>query len=116
MSDAEIMLMNRDGSNQRAITKLSAMSWAPFFHPSGEYLIFTTNRHGFANFELYLVDRDGSEEPVRVTYRAGFDGLPVFTPDGKHWFGTSNGGAENSQLWECNWNHEAARAALKIDL
>ena len=50
---AEVMTMNIDGSDQRQLTKLGAMSWAPYFHPSGRYLIFTTNRHGFANFELY---------------------------------------------------------------
>ncbi len=111
---AEIMVMNRDGSDPKALTKLSAMSWAPFFHPSGEYLIFTTNRHGFANFELYMVDAQGKGEPVRVTYREGFDGLPVFTPDGKQLVWTSNGGTSNSQLWEASWNHEAAREALKL--
>lgn len=112
---AEIMLMNRDGSNQRAITKLGAMSWAPFFHPSGDYLIFTTNRHGFANFELYMVDARAQREPVRVTYRTGFDGLPVFTPDGQHLVWTSNGGTPHSQLWEAKWDDQGARRVLKID-
>ena len=112
---AEIMVMNRDGSDQRAVTKLGAMSWAPFFHPSGEYLIFTTNLHGFANFELYMVDVKGKAEPVRVTYREGFDGLPVFSPDGKQLVWTSNGGSTNSQLWESTWNHDAARESLKLN-
>ena len=112
---AEIMVMDRDGSNEIAVTKLGAMSWAPYFHPSGEYLIFTTNRHGFANFELYMVDANGEGEPVRVTYREGFDGLPVFHPDGKQMLWTSNGGSTNSQLWESTWNHEAALAELKVN-
>jgi len=112
---AEIMVMNRDGSDQRAVTKMGAMSWAPFFHPSGEYLIFTTNRHGFANFELYMVDAKGVGEPIRVTYREGFDGLPVFSPDGKQLVWTSNGGSTNSQLWESSWNHEAGREALNLN-
>ena len=43
---AEIWIMNRDGSDQHQITSMGAMSWAPFFHPSGDYLIFTTNKHG----------------------------------------------------------------------
>jgi len=46
--------MNSDGSNQRPVTHLGAVSWAPYFHPSGEYLIFATNLHGHGNFELYL--------------------------------------------------------------
>ncbi len=48
-----------------------AMSWAPYFHPSGDYLIFATNKHGFENFELYLVDAKGEKEPVRVTHTDG---------------------------------------------
>ena len=42
--------------SKRQLTKLGVMSWAPYYHPSGDYLIFTTNRHGFGNFELYMVD------------------------------------------------------------
>lgn len=112
---AEIMLMNRDGSGARAVTKMGAMSWAPFFHPSGEYLTFATNRHGFSNFELYMVDAGGQHEPVRVTYRAGFDGLPVFSPDGERLVWTSNGGGKSSQLWEAEWDDAAARQALGLN-
>lgn len=110
---AEVWTMNTDGSDARQITQLSAMSWAPYFHPSGEYLIFTTNLNGFANFELYIVDAAGKQEPVRITTTDGFDGLPVFTPDGKKlsWTSgrTSNG---QSQIYMADWNHEAALKAL----
>lgn len=112
---AEIMLMQIDGSQQRQLTKLGALSWAPYFHPSGEYLIFATNLHGFANFELYMVDAAGKNPPVRVTYRDGFDGLPAFTPDGDSLVWTSNSGIQQSQLHEAAWNHEAARELLGLN-
>ncbi len=112
---AEVFVMNIDGTDQRPITKLGAMSWAPYFHPSGDYLIFTTNLHGFANFELYLVDAAGEHEPVRVTYTDGFDGLPVFTPDGKGLAWTSNRTPnKTSQIFTAAWNDEAARTALGL--
>lgn len=111
---AEIMLMNADGSNQRAITQLKHMSWAPFFHPSGDYLIFATNVHGFGNFELYMVDAAGQQAPVRVTYRDGFDGLPVFDPSGDTLVWTSNGGGSQSQLFEASWNDAHARDLLGL--
>jgi Tol biopolymer transport system component len=110
---AEVWTMNADGSDQRQITKLGAMSWAPFFHPSGDYLIFTTNLNGFANFELYITDAAGKHDPVRITTTDGFDGLPAFTPDGKRLAWTSGraaGGA--SQIFIADWNHEAALAAI----
>ena len=113
---AEVWTMNADGSEARQITRLGAMSWAPYFHPSGEYLIFTTNLNGFANFELYLVDAAGKHAPVRVTTTDGFDGLPVFSPDGKKlsWTSgrTSNG---QSQIFLADWDHDHARASLGLD-
>lgn len=113
---AEIYTMNTDGSEQRQLTKVGAMSWAPYFHPSGEYLIFTNNTQGFANFELFLVDAAGKHDPVRVTFTDGFDGLPVFSPDGKKLAWTSGraaGGA--SQIFIADWNDAAARKALHLD-
>jgi Tol biopolymer transport system component len=112
---AEVWTMNVDGTEQRQITKLGAMSWAPYFHPSGEYLIFTTNLQGFANFELYMVDALGKHAPVRVTQTDGFDGLPVFSPDGQKlsWTsGRTSGGA--SQIFIADWSHDHARASLGI--
>lgn len=112
---AEVWVMKADGSDQRQLTRLGAMSWAPYFHPSGEYLIFTTNLQGFGNFELYLVDARGERDPVRVTFTDGFDGLPVFSPDGSKLAWTSGRGAGGeSQIWLADWNHEAARAALGL--
>ena len=59
-------------------------------HPSGEYFIFASNKLGFENFELFMVDAAGTKEPVRVTYSDGFDGLPVPSPDGKQLAWTSS--------------------------
>ncbi len=112
---AEIFSMNVDGTDQRQLTRMGVMSWAPFFHPSGEYLVFTTNKHGMANFEQYMVDADGKSEPVRVTGTDGFDGLASFTPDGKRLTWTSNRTNKQSQIYLADWNHEAARKALKLD-
>src|SRR4030095_6867143 len=89
------------------------MSWAPFFHPSGRYFIFTSNKLGFSNFELYLCDSDGTHEPVRVTFTDGFDGLPVFSPDGERLCWSSNRTSDGkTQLFLGRWHHEAALAAL----
>jgi hypothetical protein len=92
------------------------MSWAPYFHPNGQYLIFTTNKHGFGNFELYLVRADGKGEPVRVTETDGFDGLPVFSPDGTKLSWTSKRSAnKTSQIFMADWNHAKALELLKLD-
>ena len=110
---ADIWTMKTDGSDKRRITDFQSMSWAPFYHPGGKYIIFTSNKLGFENFELFLVDIDGKREPVRVTFTPGFDGLPVFSPDGKKLCWTS-GRTDNgkAQLFLADWNDKAAQAAL----
>jgi Tol biopolymer transport system component len=110
---ADVYTMKLDGSDERRLTDFKAMSWAPYFHPSSQYVIFTSNKLGFSNFELYLVDAAGEHEPVRVTFTDGFDGLPVFSPDGKQLCWTTVRTADGkSQLFLANWNHEAALKAI----
>ncbi len=110
---ADIFTMKIDGTDIRRLTEFGAMSWAPYFHPSGDYVAFASNKLGFSNFEVYLVDAKGSKEPVRATFTDGFDGLPVFSPDGKQLMWTSNRTEnEKSQLFIGRWDHAAALAAL----
>lgn len=108
---AEVWLADADGANARQVTHFGAMSWAPYVHPSGEYILFTSNKLGFSNFELFMVDVAGEREPVRVTYTDGFDGLPVPTPDGEGLTWTTNRRG-SSQLFTARWNHRAALEAL----
>ncbi|MGZ4985319.1 MAG: M28 family peptidase, partial [Chthoniobacterales bacterium] len=109
---ADVWTMKLDGSDKKRITDFHAMSWAPFYHPSGKYFIFTSNKLGFENFELFMVDAAGEHEPVRATFTDGFDGLPTFSPDGKKLCWTTNRSAGQSQLFLADWNDAAARAAI----
>ncbi|MEL6106498.1 MAG: peptidase M28, partial [Planctomycetota bacterium] len=111
---AEIFTMKIDGSDVQKLTSIGAMSWAPYFHPSGDYLIFTTNKHGFGNFELYCVRADGKGEPVRITHTDGFDGLPVFLPDGERIAWTTNRIDKRSQIYLGGWNDEEVRTRLGL--
>jgi Tol biopolymer transport system component len=111
---ADIYSMKPDGTDVQQITDFSSMSWAPYVHPSGEYLFFASNKLGFENFEIFLVDTLGRREPVRVTYTDGFDGLPVPSPDGEQLSWTSNrGSGGGGQIFLAQWNHEKAVEALK---
>ena len=113
---AEIFTMNVDGSAQTQVTRLGVLSWAPMFHPSGDYIVFATNLQGFGNFELYMVDAEGRGEPVRVTDTAGFDGLPAFSPDGTRLTWTSGRTADkSSQIFIAEWNDAEARRQLGLD-
>ncbi|MNK08047.1 translocation protein TolB [compost metagenome] len=111
---AEIFTMNVDGSDQKQVTRLKSMSWAPFFHPSGDYLIFGSSVLGYSNFELFIVDAEGKQDPVRVTFAEGFDGLPVFTPDGNQLSWTHRSEKGDSQIVIADWDDALARRLLKL--
>jgi Tol biopolymer transport system component len=110
---ADIWTMKLDGTERKQITSFKSMSWAPYEHPSGEYFFFSSNKLGFENFEVFIVDKAGTKEPVRVTFSPGFDGLPVPSPDGTQLaFTSSRSGGGAGQIFLAQWNHEAAMKAL----
>ncbi|MFS4459975.1 M28 family peptidase [Bdellovibrio sp. HCB2-146] len=113
-STAEIFTMNIDGTEQKQVTNLKSMSWAPFFHPSGDYIIFGSSVLGYSNFELFIVDSEGKQKPVRVTFDEGFDGLPVFTPDGNGLSWTHRSEKGDSQILMAKWDDAKARQLLKL--
>ncbi len=82
-SRMEIFLMNADGSNQRQITDNGAANFAPFMHPNGRQIIFSSNLHDPSRraFALYLINVDGTGLE-RVTYGDTFASFPMFSPDG----------------------------------
>ncbi|MFG0318959.1 MAG: TolB family protein, partial [Planctomycetota bacterium JB042] len=91
------------------LTDNAHVNWAPFWHPSGRYLVYATSEMGHENYEVFLVDADpGAEDrPTkygtrrrRVTHAAGFDGLPVFDADGTTMMWTSQRAPDgSSQVW-----------------
>jgi Tol biopolymer transport system component len=82
-SRMEIFVMSADGSNQRQITNNGAANFAPFLHPNGRQIIFSSNLHDPSRrtFALYLVSIDGSGLE-QVTYGDTFASFPMFSPDG----------------------------------
>jgi Tol biopolymer transport system component len=114
---AEVWTMSVEGTDQRQLTRLGVMSWAPYYHPSGDYIIFTTSVHGHANFELYIVDAKGRSKPIRITYTEGFDGLPVFSPDGKKLAWSSSRTPDRKpQIFLAEWNDGHARKVLGLPM
>jgi Tol biopolymer transport system component len=111
---AEIYTMNVDGTDQKKITDLGAMSWAPYFHPSGDYIVFGTSILGMTNFELFIVDTNGLQKPVRVSFAEGFDGLASFSPDGTKLTWSHRNDRGESQIYMAEWNDGLARKLLNL--
>lgn len=114
-NSAEIWTMDIDGSNQRQLTADVMVSWGPYFHPSGDYIIYSSNILGNANFELFMIDPEGSKPAVRVTNTEGTDILPVYSPDGsKLAWSTTRTPDGTSQIHMGDWNHEKALELLGL--
>jgi Tol biopolymer transport system component len=100
-SKLEIWVMDADGGNKRRITDLGVAAFAPFFHPSGDKIVFSSN-HGDPSgreFELFMVGLDGGNLE-QITFSGGFDGFPMFAPDGRTFVFCSN--RSNSREGETN--------------
>ena len=107
--------MNIDGSGQRQLTADAMVSWGPYYHPSGDYIIYSSNILGNANFELFMIDPIGMNPPVRVTNTAGTDILPVFSPDGSQLaWSTTRTADGTSQIHMSDWNHQQALQLLGL--
>ena len=87
----EIYVMDADGKDIQQLTNAGKASFAPFFHPDGKRIIFSSNMNSQngRNFDLFIVNIDGSGLE-QVTFNETFDGFPMFTSDGKKLIFASN--------------------------
>ncbi len=92
----EIFVMNSDGSDMKQITNFGKASFAPFFHPDGKRIIFSSNVNSKSgrDFDLYTVNIDGTGLE-QITFFESFDGFPMFTKDGKKLIFASNRFSKN---------------------
>ncbi|GIV02958.1 MAG: hypothetical protein KatS3mg015_1788 [Fimbriimonadales bacterium] len=103
----EIWIMDADGKNKRQVTHLGAASFAPFLHPNGKDIIFSSN-YGDPRgreFDLWMIGVDG-KNLRRITYTPEFDGFPMFTRDGKRlvWASNRNGKVEGeTNIFVADW-------------
>jgi Tol biopolymer transport system component len=98
----EIMVGGSEGQNARAVTRNGKANFAPSFLHDSRRVIFASNAdaapsQGRApNFDLYVVDpsapptMEGVPPLERITFFDGFDGFPMFSPDGEHLAFASN--------------------------
>jgi Tol biopolymer transport system component len=106
-SKLEIWIMDADGKNQKRVTNLGCASFAPFLHPDGKRIIFSTN-YGDPRgreFDLYMINVDGTGLE-RITNTPEFDGFPMFTRDGKKlvWASNRNGSRQGeTNVFTAEW-------------
>ncbi len=106
-TNMEIYVCDIDGKNLKQVTQLGKANWAPFFHPSGKKIIFSSNHHsqrGY-DFQLYMINVDGTGLK-QITTESIFNAFPMFSPDGKKLVFSSNRnnhGTRDTNLFIADW-------------
>lgn len=108
-TELNIFVADADGSNVVQVTDLAGANWAPFFHPDGERIVFTTNHHMMETdpriFDMFIVGLDGSGLE-QITFSGEFDGFPMFSPDGRKIAFSSNrnnNGTSDTNVFVADW-------------
>jgi TolB protein len=105
--ELEIWVMDADGSNKRQVTDVGGANFAPYWHPDGNRILWSSNHEdpNGRDFEIYMINLDGTGME-RITRSEGFDGFPVFSPDGRYLvFGSNrnNGGTSDTNVFIAEW-------------
>jgi Tol biopolymer transport system component len=106
-TDMEIYVCNVDGSDLKQITNLGKANWAPYFHPSGEKIVFSTNHHSQSGrqFNIFSINLDGTGLE-QITFDEAFDAFPMFSNDGKKLVFSSNrnnNGTRDTNVFLADW-------------
>lgn len=110
------------------ITDNEHVSWCPYWHPSGDYMVYATSEMGHQNYEVFAIQLDRERIAAalkanpgekhynlamprkRITSADGADVLPVFNPEGTKMLWCSQRGPKaegearpSSQIWIADW-------------
>ncbi len=106
-TEMELYVCNIDGTDLKQITNLGGANWAPYFHPSGKKILFSTNHHGESKrvFNIFSINVDGTGLE-QISFDNTFDAFPMFSPDGKQLSFSSNrnnGGTRDTNVFVADW-------------
>ena len=106
-TNMEIYTCNVDGSDMKQVTHLGKANWAPFYHPGGKKIIFSSNHYskkGY-DFQLFMINENGTGLE-QITSESMFNAFPMFSPDGKKLIFSSNrnnGGTRDTNVFIADW-------------
>ncbi|MFN4985571.1 MAG: hypothetical protein ACK5BQ_02575 [Ignavibacteria bacterium] len=106
-TNMEIYTCNVDGSDLKQLTNLGKANWAPYYHPAGKKILFSSNhksQRGY-DFHIYMINEDGTGIE-QITTESMFNAFPMFSPDGTKLVWSSNrdnGGTRDTNVFIADW-------------
>ncbi|MFT5724378.1 MAG: TolB protein [Bacteroidia bacterium] len=106
-TNMEIYTCNADGSDLKQITHLGKANWAPFYHPSGKKIIFSSNHYSDRGYEfnLFMINVDGTGLE-QITTQSNFNAFPMFSYNGRKIVFSSNrnnNGTRETNMFIADW-------------
>lgn len=96
----QLYVVSTNGKLEMPLTDNAGVNWAPYWHPTKPYLVWTgadhSNPNARPNYDLWLMRYRQTDKQIvpekiwRLTDHPAADVLPVFSPDGKQLLWTSN--------------------------
>ena len=107
----DVMLMNRivpahsvlyvanaDGSGEKRLLVDSDLDYNASFSPDGKWIVFTSERDGAGQADIYRVRLDGTGLE-RLTSQSSMDDQGVISPDGMQLAFVSTRGTHKANIW-----------------
>lgn len=100
----QLYVIDADGKNEKMLTTdLNWVQWGPYWYKDGKHVVWSGADHGKPgrpNYDLWWMNLETGKK-TRLTYGAGADVLPVFSPDGKKivWSSTRDGTRPGAQVY-----------------
>lgn len=120
--DMNIFVSDINGENVIQVTNLPGANWAPFFHPDGKRILFSSNHHSINNggrlFDIFMIGIDG-KNLVQITHSGTFDAFPMFSFKGNKLVFASNRRADkkpsrDTNVFVAEWIESPEEADLKF--
>jgi len=92
-ADANVWIMNPDGSNETQLTTWNADDMAPVISPDGDQVAYYSLRN--SSWTLWVMNSDGTN-PVQLAVAGNMGGAPAWSPDGSQ----IAYGSDSQDWWE----------------
>ncbi|KAJ4335557.1 hypothetical protein N0V95_008871 [Ascochyta clinopodiicola] len=96
---SELYIANADGSDERKLLgNQSAFDYHASFSPDGEWIVFTTERNGDGNSDIYRVRANGTSL-TKVVASSSFEDAAAISPDGTRVAYVSTANNYKANIW-----------------